>query len=697
MSRPDFLSSAPSTPRGVVTRISQLGLASVATLWLVASVLGHLPLRDHLVMAAVATAAAVAWGLAEQDRLAAASGLLIGGAFAGGVFSLVLHGIPSPGLPAVLIGILLAAVLVSPGLAGGLAVVALAVFGIRESLPAGLLPAAVPVPEATMQLMLVGQMAFVGLLVVLLADAIREGRRAIIRHRDLRVDAERSLDGVRRVERMLRQSIEHSPTPMAVAALDGALEYVNPALVRLLAYDHATELVGRPVFDAFVDPDATRAALARVQAWAVPSGTPTRLVLRRRNGATFVADVVVTLVTDERGKPVAFAGAVNDVTEGIRVARALEERESRLQRTQRIAQIGGWEYDADTRHVTWDDGVRRIHGVPATYVPSVETAGRFLGPTAQRALAPHMARLLAEGTGFEVVVELTTMQGAKRWVSVQAERASSGRPNYVVGTMQDVTERELLTQRILEAQHVESLGRLAGGIAHDFNSLLTGMLGYLDELDEIVADPDGRDDVRHLRGAAERARALVAQLLAFARRQMVQPATFDPADGLARSAELWRRVLDERITVTVDAPRDLGLVRIDPAQFDLALLNLAVNAGDAMPDGGTIALSLGRSPAADGDAMVIRVRDTGVGMTPDVAARAFEPFFTTKGVGEGTGMGLATVHGVVHQAGGEVSIESAVGVGTTVVLRLPALDVPSAASVASAEPPAGVGAALAAR
>jgi len=227
--------------------------------------------------------------------------------------------------------------------------------------------------------------------------------------------------------------------------------------------------------------------------------------------------------------------------------------------------------------------------------------------------------------------------------------------------------RELLHQ----AQKMEAVGQLAGGIAHDFNNLLMAISGGVSLLSR--GNPALRDKVlEEIQNAVDRGAALTRQLLAFARRETMRPEAVDVSGRFAAMDELLRRSLGPTIRLELRLPPDLSPILVDPGQFELAILNLAINARDAMPDGGALTIVTENGPSGkDGAFVRISVHDTGVGMTPAVMARAFEPFYSTKGPGRGTGLGLSQVHGFAEQSGGSVTIESAPGKGTTVVLTLP--------------------------
>ena len=248
---------------------------------------------------------------------------------------------------------------------------------------------------------------------------------------------------------------------------------------------------------------------------------------------------------------------------------------------------------------------------------------------------------------------------------------------------QRVAERQTLELQLRHAQKMEAVGRLAGGIAHDFNNLLTAIRSYADlMLDDMPAWDPKRSDALEIRNAATRAAALTAQLLAFSRKQMLQPKVLDTGAVLTEVKGMLQRLLIEEIKLVVDVPRGLWEVCADRGQLEQVIVNLAVNSRDAMPHGGLLHISAVNDVVLDaiathdgeippGDYIVIRVSDSGIGMDAATQARAFEPFFTTKPTGAGTGLGLSTVHGIVHQSGGYVTIESAPQQGTIIAVYLP--------------------------
>jgi PAS domain S-box-containing protein len=310
-----------------------------------------------------------------------------------------------------------------------------------------------------------------------------------------------------------------------------------------------------------------------------------------------------------------------------------------------------------------------------------------------------------DGSEFPAEISLASIETDDGTLAIAAARDVSERTR-----LQAEAERERLANQLQQAQRLESLGQLAGGIAHDFNNLLAVIINYAafvsGGLRGAAGDSDDARqalsrDVEQIRSAAERAAHLTHQLLAFARREVVQPEVVDVNDLVGAVEQLLRRTLGEHVELHSSLEPDLRAVLIDPGQLEQILVNLAVNARDAMPDGGTLRIdtanvdvdehyAASRPDLLPGPHVRLRVSDTGIGMSPETARRVFDPFFTTKPAGQGTGLGLATVYGIIQQAGGRAQIYSEPDVGTTFTVLLPASEQMSAPA-RQLEPAAGVG------
>ena len=277
-------------------------------------------------------------------------------------------------------------------------------------------------------------------------------------------------------------------------------------------------------------------------------------------------------------------------------------------------------------------------------------------------------------THFEVGLQARGGRAVWARIALTARVDDAGAPVGALAMVADVTEQKSVEAQLQQAQKLEAVGQLAGGLAHDFNNLLTVIDGYAALLIAGADETTARDLVM-IRDAASRAGALTRQLLTFSRAQTARPQVVDVTDLVAGVEVLLRRLIREDVDLVVTAGAAPTPVRVDPGQLEQVLVNLAINARDAMPAGGTLAIATARA----GEQVRITVSDTGTGMTPEVAARVFEPFFTTKDQGQGTGLGLSTVYGIVTRAGGQVRVDSRPGAGSTFEVLLAAATTPAAA------------------
>ena len=315
----------------------------------------------------------------------------------------------------------------------------------------------------------------------------------------------------------------------------------------------------------------------------------------------------------------------------------------------------------------------------------------------------RIARVVQERCGIEFEETLLNASGRSRLLRrlLAPVFNEAGGVAFLVRAGVDITDTRAVEEQLRHSQKMEAVGLLAGGVAHDFNNLLTIITGIGEILlaDLGQADPD-RPMLDELIVAAKRGADLTRKLLAFSRRSVVEVRVFDINEAIRQTTTLMQRLLTERVRFTMALSPDVGLARMDPSGFDQLLLNLAANAHDAMPGGGTFTI---RTTAVDlaethtathhlsaGRYVSIEVADTGSGMSPEVMSRAFEPFFTTKAIGQGTGLGLATAYGIVTQCGGDITVDSVVGAGTTFRILLPSVDTTDATVIASplkASPP----------
>jgi PAS domain S-box-containing protein len=384
---------------------------------------------------------------------------------------------------------------------------------------------------------------------------------------------------------------------------------------------------------------------------------------------------------------------LQDAEELARQSRSLQENEAHLRGVMERVPDGVITSDEHGLIETFNPAAERIFGYAAQEVRGQNV--QILMPEPDRSQhAKYIADYLRTGEGR--IIGIGPRQAIGRCkdgvafpIELDVAEMWTGRKRLFVAVVRDITQREETENRLRQAQKMEAVGQLTGGVAHDFNNLLTVILGNLELLAQRGAnDPAQHDLVETAARAALRGADLTRRLLAFSRKQPLNPVPTDVNVLVSRMAELFRRTLGDQVQVDAVTAGGLWPAMVDAAQLENALLNLAINARDAMPAGGRLSIETANAHLdqgyADGNAEVkagqyvmIAVSDTGVGMAPEVAARAFEPFFTTKETGKGSGLGLSMVYGFVKQSGGHVSIYSEAGHGTAVKLYLPKADAPA--------------------
>jgi PAS domain S-box-containing protein len=483
----------------------------------------------------------------------------------------------------------------------------------------------------------------------------------------------------------------------AIFMLDtnGLVRTWNKGAERLKGYA-ADEIIGKPFSTFYTPEDRQKDLPVKALATAAETGRFATEGWRvRKDGSRFWALVVLDAIRDDEGALVGFAKVTRDITERQQAHNDLVESERRYRRlVEAVVDYAIFQLDPSGHVATWNPGAERIKGYPAE-----EIIGRhfstFYTPEDLEKDVPKLAlREAAEKGRFEAEGWRLRKDGTRFWASVVIDRITD-ESGAIVGfakVTRDLTERKQaeeelhrVQEQLVASQKLEAVGQLSGGIAHDFNNLLMIVLGNLENAERHSRNVGGPNLHRALANAkrgAQRAAALTSRLLAFSRRQALDPKPINLNSFLGGLQEFLQRTLGERIEVQSVGSAGLWQIEADVNHLESTIVNLAINARDAMPDGGKLTIEAANVSAdedysrvnpelAAGQYVAICVSDTGSGMTPEVLNHAFEPFFTTKEPGQGTGLGLSQVYGFVKQSGGHVKIYSEVGEGTSIKMYFP--------------------------
>jgi len=502
-------------------------------------------------------------------------------------------------------------------------------------------------------------------------------------------------EALRKSEERFRELYDNAPVGYHEYDNDGLITNVNLTDLEILGYTRE-EMIGQPIWKFNVNEETVRRQVMAKLAGTLPPGKELERIYRRKDGTTFPVLIEDRLILDENGRIKGIRCTIQDITERKQIEEALRKSEENFQKLFDEAPVGYMELDArgcitqvnrtelDMLGYTVEEMLEQPiwkfvveeeearHSVMAKLSESMQP-GRGLERTYKR----------KDGTTVPVSIEDAFIQNAE------------GKVTGIHAVIRDITERKQMEQekknleeQLRQSQKMEAIGRLAGGIAHDFNNLLTVIKGYgqLSLLELKEGDPL-RGNLEEIQKSSERAADLTRQLLAFSRRQVMEMKVLDLNTILQNLDKMLRRVIGEDIELVTLLTGGLGRVKIDPGQIEQVVMNLAVNARDAMPSGGKLTIETANVELDEhyarnhidvepGRYVMLSVSDTGVGITPEVRDRIFEPFFTTKEKGKGTGLGLSTVYGIVKQSGGNIWVYSEPGHGTTFKIYLPRVDEP---------------------
>jgi two-component system cell cycle sensor histidine kinase/response regulator CckA len=486
-------------------------------------------------------------------------------------------------------------------------------------------------------------------------------------------DARRLVDSEARYRRVVDAASD------AIVTVDeqDKIQFANPAAGRIFGYTIG-ELTGRNLTTLVPGHAGSRTASSAAVTGIHKDGRELTLEVSVGESATGEHHVVTEVL--------------RDTTERRAAESALRAAEDRMRFAMEASRVGVWEVDLRTGAMRWSDTLEGLHGMtPGSFAGTVTAFYERIHPDDRQFVRDEIDKATRQHADSNLLYRTVWPDGSLHWISGVGRifYDDAGTPVRAAGIGLDVTEHRALEEQYRQSQKMEAIGQLAGGVAHDFNNLLTAIQGYGTMVAQSLApDSPQQADLAEIRRAADHAASLTRQLLAFSRKQILAPRVLDLSESLLAMEPMLKRVIGEHIEIVVRAAPDAGHVKADPGQIERVVLNLAINARDAMPDGGVLMFEVLNADVTEayerkhidvkpGRYVMLAVTDTGVGMDAATAARAFEPFFTTKPQGQGTGLGLSTVYGIVKQSGGSALVYSEPGHGSTFKLFLPRVDEPA--------------------
>ncbi len=485
-------------------------------------------------------------------------------------------------------------------------------------------------------------------------------------------------------ELRFRALFDGVPVGLYRATADGEILDANPALVRMFGYPDRQSLLSINAADLYADPADRQRWQLRLKEEDLIRDYEVRL--RRYDGSIMWGRDTARVVLGRDGVVRYYTGVLEDITERKQAEEELRHATEKLRAVFDAAPVALISLDLDGRVLHWNRAAVRMLGWRQT-----GALGRSSGFVETEELDEFRKELESVMSGASLAgaeVRRQRKDGTPLVLNVYAAPlyGSDGLVTGIMGVMVDVTQARELEARLAQSQRMESIGRLAGGIAHDFNNLLTVILGNCEiVLKDLAPASRQRRDIVEIRTAADHAAALTRKLLAFSRRQVLQPKVLSLNSVVTEMLDMLGRIIGEDVGLVTALDPALGSTLADPVEIGQVVMNLAVNARDAMPGGGRLTITtenaeLASEIAAHGEIIPpgkyakLAISDTGIGMDEDTCSKIFEPFFTTKPKGEGTGLGLATVYGIVKQSGGHIAVESQRGAGTCVQIFLPQIE-----------------------
>jgi PAS domain S-box-containing protein len=498
-------------------------------------------------------------------------------------------------------------------------------------------------------------------------------------------------------EELFRLISDNAADMIAVVDMNGNRIYNSQSYSRVLGYDE-DELRSSSAFDQIHEDDRAQVRAAADEARRTGVGKTLEYRIRHKDGTWRVLESTASVIRAPGGEPQKLVIVNRDITERKKTAESLRQSESGFRSMVEDAPYGIFRCRSDGKLLSTNPAFQRMLGYEnREELLEKNLVEEVFGGTSE---FQKLKSLLDDAKEFkDVAVELKRRDGMQITVrcSSRSTKGHEGLPSFDVFA-EDVTEKRILERRLQMAGKMEAVGRLSGGIAHDFNNLLGVIIGY-SQLFKRKLDPHSPllEHAQEIEKAGQRAAALTRQLLAFSRQQVLTPAVLNLNDLVQDMVKMLPRLIGEDITVKTSMAPDLGSVKADRGQIEQVIMNLAVNARDAMPEGGNLSIATSNRTldqayarhhpgARPGQYVMLKVSDSGLGIDANILAHIFEPFFTTKEVGKGTGLGLATVYGVVKQSDGYIWVDSEPGKGASFQIFLPKVDEEKGAEVSAVRP-----------
>ena len=523
---------------------------------------------------------------------------------------------------------------------------------------------------------------------------IRKEQRVLVGIEDI-TERKRAEQALRESEERFRQLFNGAPIGYHEIDSEGKITRANRTELEMLGYTEE-EILGRYVWEFIVEQESQQNVKEKL-AGIIPAGHAFERTYQRKEGIPIPVLIEDRLIKNSEGRIIGMRSTLQNISERKQIEEALRSSEEKYRTILENIEDGYYEVDIAGNLTFFNDSFCRIYGYPREELMGMNDR-QYTDQENAKKLFQAFNKVYRTGESTkEFDWEIIRKDGTKRCIdaSVSLMKDSSGNRIGFRGIVRDVTDRKqieqekaILQEQLRQSQKMEAIGQLAGGVAHDFNNLLTLIKGYSQlSLQELREDDPLKPNIEEIRRAADKAAGLTRQLLAFSRRQILEMKVLDLNTVLSNLDKMLRRVIGEDIELVTILAEDLGRVKTDPGQIEQVIMNLAVNARDAMPQGGkliieTANVGLDEKYARNhiavkpGRYVMLSVSDTGVGMAPEVKERVFEPFFTTKGRGKGTGLGLSMVYGIVKQSSGNIWVYSEPGKGTTFKIYLPRVDEP---------------------